>query len=91
MSTAKSPESEGGKPAVALIAGPTASGKSDLAVRIALAHMAQGRHAVVIGRSLVVGRPLAQLLLNADATVTICHSRTAELPALCRAAAQPRT
>lgn len=45
-----------------------------------------GRHAVVIGRSLVVGRPLAQLLLNADATVTVCHSRTAELPALCRAA-----
>ncbi|MGX7925995.1 tRNA (adenosine(37)-N6)-dimethylallyltransferase MiaA [Tsuneonella sp. HG094] len=48
MSTANSPKSEGGKPAVALIAGPTASGKSDLAVRLALAYMAQGRGAVVI-------------------------------------------
>lgn len=38
-----------------------------------------GRHAVVVGRSGIVGRPMAALLLNADATVTICHSRTPDL------------
>ncbi len=38
-----------------------------------------GTHAVVVGRSLIVGRPLAMLLLHANATVTICHSRTEEL------------
>jgi methylenetetrahydrofolate dehydrogenase (NADP+)/methenyltetrahydrofolate cyclohydrolase len=38
-----------------------------------------GRTAVVIGRSIEVGRPLAALLLNADATVTLCHSRTRDL------------
>ena len=45
-----------------------------------------GRHAVVLGRSLVVGRPLGQLLLQRDATVTLCHSKSRELPALCRSA-----
>jgi methylenetetrahydrofolate dehydrogenase (NADP+)/methenyltetrahydrofolate cyclohydrolase len=45
-----------------------------------------GRHAVVIGRSNLVGRPVAQLLLRADCTVTIAHSRTRDLPALCRTA-----
>jgi methylenetetrahydrofolate dehydrogenase (NADP+)/methenyltetrahydrofolate cyclohydrolase len=39
----------------------------------------KGRHAVVIGRSNIVGRPIAQLLLHANATVTVCHSRTREL------------
>jgi methylenetetrahydrofolate dehydrogenase (NADP+) / methenyltetrahydrofolate cyclohydrolase len=38
-----------------------------------------GAHAVVVGRSLIVGRPVAMLLLHADATVTICHSRTTDL------------
>jgi len=38
-----------------------------------------GEHAVVIGRSIDVGRPMAALLLNADATVTICHSKTRDL------------
>jgi methylenetetrahydrofolate dehydrogenase (NADP+) / methenyltetrahydrofolate cyclohydrolase len=38
-----------------------------------------GRHAVVVGRSNIVGKPVAQLLLQANATVTICHSRTADL------------
>lgn len=38
-----------------------------------------GKTAVVIGRSQIVGKPMAQLLLNADATVTICHSRTLDL------------
>jgi methylenetetrahydrofolate dehydrogenase (NADP+)/methenyltetrahydrofolate cyclohydrolase len=39
-----------------------------------------GKHAVVIGRSDIVGKPMALLLLHRDATVTICHSRTADLP-----------
>jgi methylenetetrahydrofolate dehydrogenase (NADP+)/methenyltetrahydrofolate cyclohydrolase len=45
-----------------------------------------GRHAVVVGRSLVVGRPLSQLLLARDATVTVCHSRTRDLAAVTRTA-----
>jgi len=45
-----------------------------------------GLNAVVIGRSTLVGRPVAQLLLRADCTVTIAHSRTRDLPALCRTA-----
>jgi methylenetetrahydrofolate dehydrogenase (NADP+)/methenyltetrahydrofolate cyclohydrolase len=45
-----------------------------------------GRNAVVVGRSTLVGRPVAQLLLRADCTVTIAHSRTRDLPAVCRAA-----
>jgi methylenetetrahydrofolate dehydrogenase (NADP+)/methenyltetrahydrofolate cyclohydrolase len=45
-----------------------------------------GRHAVVIGRSNLFGKPMAQLLLAANATVTIAHSRTADLPAVCREA-----
>lgn len=46
----------------------------------------RGRHAVVVGRSVVVGKPAAQLLLDRHATVTICHSRTADLPAITRQA-----
>jgi methylenetetrahydrofolate dehydrogenase (NADP+) / methenyltetrahydrofolate cyclohydrolase len=45
-----------------------------------------GRHAVVVGRSVVVGKPVAHLLLDRNATVTICHSRTADLPAITRQA-----
>jgi methylenetetrahydrofolate dehydrogenase (NADP+) / methenyltetrahydrofolate cyclohydrolase len=45
-----------------------------------------GCHAVVIGRSNLVGRPVAQLLLRADCTVTIAHSRTRDLPAVSRQA-----
>ncbi|CAN5303090.1 bifunctional methylenetetrahydrofolate dehydrogenase/methenyltetrahydrofolate cyclohydrolase FolD [soil metagenome] len=45
-----------------------------------------GAHAVVIGRSNIVGKPVAQLLLQRDCTITIAHSRTRELPALCRTA-----
>ncbi|MGF1427975.1 bifunctional 5,10-methylenetetrahydrofolate dehydrogenase/5,10-methenyltetrahydrofolate cyclohydrolase [Kitasatospora sp. LaBMicrA B282] len=41
-----------------------------------------GRHAVVVGRSTVVGKPAAHLLLDRDATVTVCHSRTRELAAV---------
>ena len=45
-----------------------------------------GLHAVVVGRSNIVGKPIAQLLLQADCTVTIAHSRTRDLPAVCRSA-----
>ncbi len=45
-----------------------------------------GKDAVVIGRSNIVGRPMAALLLNESATVTMAHSKTADLPALCRQA-----
>jgi methylenetetrahydrofolate dehydrogenase (NADP+)/methenyltetrahydrofolate cyclohydrolase len=44
----------------------------------------EGARAVVLGRSILVGKPLAQLLLAANATVTHCHSRTRDLPAVCR-------
>jgi methylenetetrahydrofolate dehydrogenase (NADP+) / methenyltetrahydrofolate cyclohydrolase len=45
-----------------------------------------GAEAVVVGRSNIVGKPMAQLLLGADATVTLAHSRTRDLPAVCRRA-----
>lgn len=45
-----------------------------------------GKRAVIVGRSPVVGRPMALLLLSADATVTVCHSRTADLPSVTRQA-----
>ena len=43
-----------------------------------------GKRAVVVGRSDIVGKPMALLLMHANATVTICHSRTADLPGVCR-------
>src|SRR5580704_2870452 len=43
-----------------------------------------GQEVVVVGRSDIVGKPVAMLLLNANATVTICHSKTRDLPAVCR-------
>jgi len=46
----------------------------------------QGAEAVVVGRSNLVGKPLALLLLHHHATVTLCHSRTRDLPAVCRRA-----
>ena len=46
----------------------------------------KGQHAVVIGRSDIVGKPMAMLLLHRDATVTICHSRTAGLPGIAKTA-----
>ena len=46
----------------------------------------QGRHAVVVGRSNIVGKPVAKLLLDKNCTVTIAHSRTADLAATCREA-----
>jgi methylenetetrahydrofolate dehydrogenase (NADP+)/methenyltetrahydrofolate cyclohydrolase len=46
----------------------------------------EGAEAVVVGRSKLVGVPIARLLLAANATVTVCHSRTRDLPAVCRRA-----
>ena len=46
----------------------------------------EGAEAVVLGRSDLVGKPIAQLLLHANATVTVCHSRTRDLPEVCRRA-----
>ena len=46
----------------------------------------RGRHAVVVGRSVVVGKPVAHLLLDRHATVTVCHSRTPDLPSVTRQA-----
>lgn len=46
----------------------------------------EGAEAVIVGRSTLVGRPLGSLLLGANATVTTCHSRTADLPGVCRRA-----
>jgi len=45
-----------------------------------------GQEAVVVGRSDIVGKPVAMLLLNANATVTVCHSKTRDLPGVCRKA-----
>lgn len=45
-----------------------------------------GKHAVVVGRSPILGKPMAMMLLNANATVTICHSRTQNLPEFIRQA-----
>jgi methylenetetrahydrofolate dehydrogenase (NADP+)/methenyltetrahydrofolate cyclohydrolase len=45
-----------------------------------------GKHAVVVGRSPILGKPMALMLLNANATVTICHSKTEDLPSLIKQA-----
>lgn len=55
-------------------------------IREALGETLAGKHAVVVGRSNIVGKPMASLLLAADCTVTIAHSRTADLPGICRMA-----
>jgi methylenetetrahydrofolate dehydrogenase (NADP+)/methenyltetrahydrofolate cyclohydrolase len=57
-----------------------------LLIERALGRDLSGLSAVVVGRSNIVGKPMANLLLNANATVTIAHSRTKDLPGLCRSA-----
>jgi methylenetetrahydrofolate dehydrogenase (NADP+)/methenyltetrahydrofolate cyclohydrolase len=52
----------------------------------AIGYDLKGKHAVVIGRSNIVGKPMALMLLSRDATVTLCHSRTRDLKALTRQA-----
>jgi methylenetetrahydrofolate dehydrogenase (NADP+)/methenyltetrahydrofolate cyclohydrolase len=75
-----------GRLAAGLPAFPPATAEAVLALLdhhgVALA----GRHAVVVGRSTVVGKPAAHLLLDRNATVTICHSRTSDLAAITRQA-----
>jgi methylenetetrahydrofolate dehydrogenase (NADP+)/methenyltetrahydrofolate cyclohydrolase len=68
----------------AVLAPCTPSGVIELLDRSGIA--IAGRRAVVIGRSEIVGKPMALLLLSRDATVTICHSRTHDLPAVAREA-----
>jgi methylenetetrahydrofolate dehydrogenase (NADP+)/methenyltetrahydrofolate cyclohydrolase len=46
----------------------------------------EGKHAVVVGRSPILGKPMALMLLNSNATVTICHSKTINLPDVVRSA-----
>ena len=46
----------------------------------------KGKKAVVVGRSLVVGKPAAMMLLKKNATVTVCHTKTVDMPAVCREA-----
>lgn len=46
----------------------------------------QGKHCVIVGRSLIVGKPMAQLLLKENGTVTICHTKTTDLPSITRQA-----
>jgi len=46
----------------------------------------EGKRAVVVGRSNIVGKPVALMLLHRNATVTVCHSKTKDLPAVCRSA-----
>ncbi|HVL69452.1 MAG TPA: bifunctional 5,10-methylenetetrahydrofolate dehydrogenase/5,10-methenyltetrahydrofolate cyclohydrolase [Vicinamibacterales bacterium] len=62
----------------------TPSGIIEMLDRSAIA--IRGTRAVIIGRSEIVGKPMAMLLLHRDATVTICHSRTPDLPAVAREA-----
>jgi methylenetetrahydrofolate dehydrogenase (NADP+)/methenyltetrahydrofolate cyclohydrolase len=57
----------------------------EMLIRDRIADLA-GLNAVVLGRSNIVGKPMAQLLLRADCTVTVAHSKTRDLPAVCRAA-----
>jgi methylenetetrahydrofolate dehydrogenase (NADP+) / methenyltetrahydrofolate cyclohydrolase len=75
-----------GRLAAGLPAFPPATAEAVLALLdhhdVALA----GRHAVVVGRSTVVGKPVAHLLVDRNATVTICHSRTSDLAAITRQA-----
>ena len=68
----------------AVIAAGTPSGVIELLVSEGIE--IAGRHAVVIGRSDIVGKPMALLLLHRDATVTICHSRTRDLSTITRQA-----
>ncbi|NYZ79300.1 bifunctional methylenetetrahydrofolate dehydrogenase/methenyltetrahydrofolate cyclohydrolase FolD [Candidatus Micrarchaeota archaeon] len=66
------------------IAPATPSGIIELLTRSSIE--VSGKHAVIVGRSNVVGKPLAVMLLNRDATVTICHSRTSNLARITREA-----
>ena len=68
----------------ALLAPCTPSGVIEMLDRTGIA--IAGARAVVVGRSEIVGKPMAMLLLHRDATVTVCHSKTPDLPAVCATA-----
>jgi methylenetetrahydrofolate dehydrogenase (NADP+) / methenyltetrahydrofolate cyclohydrolase len=75
-----------GRLAAGLPAFPPATAEAVLALLDHHGVVLAGRHAVVVGRSTVVGKPAAHLLLDRNATVTICHSRTSDLPTITRQA-----
>jgi methylenetetrahydrofolate dehydrogenase (NADP+) / methenyltetrahydrofolate cyclohydrolase len=75
-----------GRLAAGLPAFPPATAEAVLALLEHHGVALPGRHAVVVGRSTVVGKPAAHLLLDRNATVTICHSRTSDLAAITRQA-----
>lgn len=75
-----------GRVAFGLDAYPSATPAGIMALLRHYAVPLAGRHAVVVGRSAILGRPLAALLLVADATVTVCHSKTVGLPEILRTA-----
>ncbi|MGY1593626.1 bifunctional 5,10-methylenetetrahydrofolate dehydrogenase/5,10-methenyltetrahydrofolate cyclohydrolase [Geodermatophilus sp. SYSU D00708] len=75
-----------GRLAAGLPAHPPATAEAVLALLDAHGVPLSGAHAVVVGRSTVVGKPVAHLLLQRDATVTVCHSRTKDLAAVTRSA-----
>ena len=73
-----------GKTATAFV--PCTPAGSMLMIEDQLGEDLSGLSAVVVGRSNIVGKPMASLLLQANATVTVCHSRTKDLPQVCRGA-----
>jgi methylenetetrahydrofolate dehydrogenase (NADP+) / methenyltetrahydrofolate cyclohydrolase len=75
-----------GRMAMGLDAYGSATPKGIMRLLQAYAIPLEGRHAVVVGRSPILGKPMAMMLLNANATVTICHSRTKNLSELVRQA-----
>jgi methylenetetrahydrofolate dehydrogenase (NADP+)/methenyltetrahydrofolate cyclohydrolase len=72
-----------------LLGNPTLGSCTPLGIMKILEHFEvrlEGAHAVVIGRSNIVGKPVSLMLQRANATVTMCHSRTRDLPGICRTA-----
>jgi len=72
-----------------LLGNPTLGSCTPLGIMKILEHFEvplEGAHAVVIGRSNIVGKPVSLMLQRANATVTMCHSRTRDLPGICRSA-----
>ena len=65
---------------------PVHAGRRSWSSSVARGSSLRGMRAVVVGRSDIVGKPMANLLMHADATVTVAHSKTRDLPAVCREA-----
>ena len=64
----------------------TSAGCGSVILAKSVAPSLKGMHAVVVGRSNIVGKPVAALLLRENCTVTVAHSQTRDLPAMCRSA-----